>query len=1674
MNSFVNVQVRILAAQAQRQLDQLDNRIAGLERSFGGAQRGATLFGTSLNGMRLDAFGSRVQWIGRQLEYNFTIPIIAAAAASYKFALENEAAFTRVTKVYGDAAHGAEFYAQEIDALRRNFEALSNAYGVNQKETIDIAAAWAAAGASGLALAKSVDLTLQTMILGEMKAAEATEALIAIQAQYGLSVAELTKTISILNMVENQTGISLAGLVQGFSRAAGVARSAGVDVRHLAAMLAALTPATGSAAQAGNALKTIFSRLLSPTKETTEVLSLMGINIADMAWKSSNATDRLMILSRAFEGLSDSQKGVVSSVIASRWQINKFEILMRELTNANGYYQKALRTTSDQTAVFAQMQRELNAVLSSNPRRLQIIWTMLQNAAADIIQPMIPLLLYLATVVQKVVTWFSELNPSVQKLVVTLLLLLAVVGPLVRLGGALVLLVAELTNIFTLLLVPVAALTKGFWSLVKVPVVKFLTAIGLGVRAAILSLTALGPILARVGVLLQSALISGAVLAGIAWRAGMGLLYTITVGGLEALRYLFVRSMIVIQGIMLAGATVLGRVWRTALMGIYAIQKAWAVLMAINWRAIFTVMIAVAIAGFAKLRAIFTAFIPALRAFGLAMLTAMTGPWGIAIGAVIALVLLFWDDLKKIWAAIVEGTIRAWNALPAGIKNAMMAVVNIVNAAARAVYNAFSWMNPWARHSPSLVENVTTGVAEIKKQYASLDEIADIFEQAGLSLEEFGKAVAKVKRAAELQDIAEQRQALASIAADALPAFDALVRVLQPLRNLLAEIGKEVASQQAVVDSWKMKLDAANVALEEQERILQDLQNTANAYKSELDAAQAELDRFANAPIEGMKALNDAIFANEMEQKRLRLEMMRMEDAIGPLDELEGRIQAINGQMEMLSGEQADLRNAGAGSDILSFYDEQIDALEQQHDAIVQQLAPIQNLADQIEDLGRQAEMLDLEKSLAFDPLKKQIDDLINSMEEMPFEEILAGVTENKAKVDELTAAYNQANAAVAAQQAVVDQLKASRDLIQASYDAELAKLDQLQTKYQAVEDKIRDIEQALRDVSNAAQSVGGGAGGMSPGAENFLASAGGNFPDVGGMAEIGREGGLADQSKLIDDFTKEIADKTKNMFGLFDFLEPVKKAWNTAVGWLKTNVGPAFSAIGDTVSNVFGGIKNPFEKFESWLDVLKEVGGFIKDTFGTIWEVIGPEVIELAQEAWKGLQDAFAQIQPEIEKFKDLIGPAGEALKNLWEFMKPVLMVVLGLIMLVVKAVLSAIGGAIGPFIRAIGSLISGVIQTLRGIIEFIIGVFTGDWEMAWQGIKDIFEGIWNGTWGVLKNLGLAIWGFVKGLVEGIVDFFVWLWDELVGHSIIPDMVNGILDWFQILLKGAKYIFDVLVNAIRWAWENIVRPVFTAWGNAINVLKNVFSTVFNWLKSAWDGLVLLFKVAVDKVRGHIEFLKSGWEAMKASFSGVVNNVKTWIDKLVGWFNELKKRFNFSGLFDGLKDAFKSAVNWIIGKWNNLSFGVGPFAANTPNIPYLARGGMIASQATAVVGEGRKGYPEYVIPTDPMYRDRALNLFAALGKSLGINSVLERATVFNALQSIGGRIKDGERIAFYASGGVLGGSIRRRSRGGTTYLVAEGSTNTYHFHGNLEFPNVRDGSDAEEFLKNLEALISED
>jgi TP901 family phage tail tape measure protein len=223
-------------------------------------------------------FGKNTQWAGRQLMVGFTVPLTIFAAAAGKSFRELEKEAVNFKKVYGDAFTPPEEMEENLNAVKELAKEYTK-YGIAVKDTVALAAQAAAAGAQNKDLLDATTQATRLATLGQMEQNQALETTISLQNAFKLSGDDLAKSINFLNMVENQTVVTLQDLSAAIPRVAPVIKGLGGDVEDLAAFLAAMQEGGVTAEQGANALKSGLASLINPTEKAKEALQGMGISL---------------------------------------------------------------------------------------------------------------------------------------------------------------------------------------------------------------------------------------------------------------------------------------------------------------------------------------------------------------------------------------------------------------------------------------------------------------------------------------------------------------------------------------------------------------------------------------------------------------------------------------------------------------------------------------------------------------------------------------------------------------------------------------------------------------------------------------------------------------------------------------------------------------------------------------------------------------------------------------------------------------------------------------------------------------------------------------------------------------------------------------------------------------------------------------------------------------------------------------------------------------------------------------------------------------------------------------------------------------------------------------------------------------------------------------------------
>jgi len=171
--------------------------------------------------------------------------------------------------------------------------------------------------------------------------------------------------------------------------------------------------------------------------------------------------------------------------------------------------------------------------------------------------------------------------------------------------------------------------------------------------------------------------------------------------------------------------------------------------------------------------------------------------------------------------------------------------------------------------------------------------------------------------------------------------------------------------------------------------------------------------------------------------------------------------------------------------------------------------------------------------------------------------------------------------------------------------------------------------------------------------------------------------------------------------------------------------------------------------------------------------------------------------------------------------------------------------------------------------------------------------------------------------------------------------------------------------------------------------------------------LVVAFATLYTKSETFRNLIDGIGTSIKNGLGAAVDFVSTKFTSLISFITTLPSKIASAarGLWDGIKDSFKSAINFILAKWNALQFSLrfpdkifgislGPlsgkgFTLDTPNIPLLAKGGVVMPSAGGTLAQiGEAGRPERIEPLDPdglSKRDKAIIETLSGGRGSGVN-----------------------------------------------------------------------------------------
>lgn len=182
-------------------------------------------------------------------------------------------------------------------------------------------------------------------------------------------------------------------------------------------------------------------------------------------------------------------------------------------------------------------------------------------------------------------------------------------------------------------------------------------------------------------------------------------------------------------------------------------------------------------------------------------------------------------------------------------------------------------------------------------------------------------------------------------------------------------------------------------------------------------------------------------------------------------------------------------------------------------------------------------------------------------------------------------------------------------------------------------------------------------------------------------------------------------------------------------------------------------------------LDIVETVLPPLIEIFNELAKIVLPQVIEIIEELLPVVELVFNEI---------------------WAIIKPVVTDVLTIF----KNYMPQITQILNTWLTSFKNTIKNAVTVLKGLIDFLTGIFTGDWNKTWDGLKKIFEGFYNQILNILNKIKGIFDTIFPGISERVKNVFVTM-----GINIKDSFKNALNGLLSILNSVIRKINSIRIN---------------------------------------------------------------------------------------------------------------------------------------------------------------------------------------------------------------------------------------------------------------------------------------
>ena len=303
-----------------------------------------------------------------------------------------------------------------------------------------------------------------------------------------------------------------------------------------------------------------------------------------------------------------------------------------------------------------------------------------------------------------------------------------------------------------------------------------------------------------------------------------------------------------------------------------------------------------------------------------------------------------------------------------------------------------------------------------------------------------------------------------------------------------------------------------------------------------------------------------------------------------------------------------------------------------------------------------------------------------------------------------------------------------------------------------------------------------------------------------------------------------------------------------TAVALAFTNLWKNNEEFRNKITAIWDGIKAKFDEFgQGIVDRLNTLGFEFED------------ITEVMKAVWDGFCEVLAPIfEGVFQQISNILNEALDILTGLFDIFAGIFTGDWDMVWQGVQEVF----GAVWDFVVA---TFENWISTFTSLADTVLGWFGTDWETVWTNVKTFFSDTWNAISSFFSGILSGIYSSVTGTMTEIHDTFTNIWDSITGFlsgawETIKNIVTvGIMAVKEIISAA----FQIITLPFRFIWENCKDTVLSIWetiksviGEKIDAVKEKITTVTtaisNVASAAWNAISSTASSLWEGIKGTI------------------------------------------------------------------------------------------------------------------------------------------------------------------------------------------------------------------------------